>query len=130
MPKLTKIKETCLYVSDLERTREFYCDVMGLELIALKKGRHVFFRVGDDVLLCFLAEATRREKVLTPHYAEGKQHYALECPAEDYEAWKEHLAAHGIGIEREIEWSPGCRSIYFRDPDEHSVEIAMPGLWD
>ena len=129
MPRLTKIKETCLYVSDLERTKSFYCELLGLELISMKEGRHVFFRVGDDVLLCFLPEITKEEKVLTPHYANGQQHFAFECLIDELDNWKSVLEEHQIEIEREIEWHPGCRSIYFRDPDDHSVEIVMPGLW-
>ena len=62
MPRLNKIKETCLYVADLERCRAFYAGIMGLEVITFKAGRHVFFRAGEDVLLCFLAEATRKEE--------------------------------------------------------------------
>ena len=26
-------------------------------------------------------------------------------------------------------WSRGGRSIYFRDPDGHLLELATPGLW-
>lgn len=130
MPTLSKIVETCLYVSDLEQTRDFYNGLLGLELITLKKGRHVFFRVGSDVLLCFLPEVTKHEAELGTHYAHGQQHFAFECPAGELDAWKAFLTENGVNIDREITWRPGCRSIYFRDPDQHSVEIVMPGLWE
>jgi len=41
---------------------------------------------------------------------------------------KEHLAAHGVEIEKEIDWG-NSRTIYFRDPSHNSVEIASPMLW-
>ena len=44
-------------------------------------------------------------------------------------AWEAALAAHGIPIESRVRWSRGGESIYFRDPDGHSVELATPGVW-
>ena len=48
-PRLTQIKETCLYVNDIKRTKEFYHELLGLELISELEGNHIFFRVGNDV---------------------------------------------------------------------------------
>lgn len=128
--QLNKIKETCLYVSDLEATKAFYHNILGLPLISLKAGRHVFFRVGEDVLLCFLPEVTMAEEDLPHHFGFGQQHFAFECEEKDYDAWKLHLEQHNISIEHEATWRNGLQSIYFRDPDFHSVEIVMPGIWD
>jgi catechol 2,3-dioxygenase-like lactoylglutathione lyase family enzyme len=35
----------------------------------------------------------------------------------------------GIAIESRITWARGGTSLYFRDPDGHSLEVATPGLW-
>jgi catechol 2,3-dioxygenase-like lactoylglutathione lyase family enzyme len=40
-----------------------------------------------------------------------------------------HLASRGVAIEGRNDWSRGGRSIYFRDPDGHFLELATPGLW-
>ncbi len=55
-----RIVETSLYADDLERAEAFYRDVLGLERIAREPERHVFFRVGEGVLLVFRAESTLR----------------------------------------------------------------------
>ena len=34
------------------------------------------------------------------------------------------------GIESEVNWDRGGTSIYFRDPEGHSVELATPGVWE
>ncbi len=34
-----------------------------------------------------------------------------------------------FAIEGATSWSRGGRSIYFRDPDGHLLELATPGLW-
>ena len=52
---ILKIKETCLYVSDLAKTKDFYFGLLKFEVIGEVPGRHVFFRVGSSVLLCFIA---------------------------------------------------------------------------
>ena len=38
-------------------------------------------------------------------------------------------AERGVAIEGATNWSRGGRSIYFRDPDGHLLELATPGLW-
>ncbi|MCX7606997.1 MAG: VOC family protein [Bacteroidia bacterium] len=129
-PSLSHIKETCLYVRDTSRTRAFYEGVLGLRCITEIPGRLVFFQVGVDMLLCFLRSFSEINPQLPPHGAEGSQHLAFEAPSSEvYEAWKQYLLQKGITIEHEATWNTGKRSFYFRDPDEHSIEITEPGIW-
>jgi hypothetical protein len=50
------------------------------------------------------------------------------------DAWRERLVAHGVEIEHEQEWSQGTHSIYFRDPDNNSLELIeerhYPIVWE
>jgi catechol 2,3-dioxygenase-like lactoylglutathione lyase family enzyme len=128
--KLNRIKETCLYVEDLEKTRSFYEDLLGLELISLVKGRHAFFRVGSEVLLCFLPSATMTEIKLPPHYALGKQHIAFEADFTSYKEFKAHLRRSKIKITHTQKWGEKGESFYFEDPSGHVLEIVQPGIWD
>jgi catechol 2,3-dioxygenase-like lactoylglutathione lyase family enzyme len=32
-------------------------------------------------------------------------------------------------VESRIHWARGGTSLYFRDPDGNSLEVATPGLW-
>lgn len=127
--KFRQIKETCLYVTDLAQTRAFYEDRLGLPLIGLVEGRHVFFQAGTSVLLCFLPEITRNDDKLPPHFGFGQIHLAFECEKPDYEAWKSKIAAAGIPIIQEAEWRNCLKSFYFRDPDNHLLEIVEIGIW-
>ncbi len=128
--KFTKIKETCLYVADLESTRQFYQDKLRLQLISLVKGRHVFFSAGASVLLCFITEQTEKETLLPPHGAHGKIHFALEVEIADYQSALKEVKDAGIKILHEHEWKRGLHSFYFHDPDKHVVEIIQDGVWD
>ncbi|QDH80673.1 glyoxalase [Echinicola soli] len=126
----TQIKETCLYIPDLDRAEEFYHKKLGMPVISKEEGRHIFFRCGTAVLLCFIPETTKNEKVLPPHFASGKQHIAFEVEASAYPKSKAELIEKGIVITHEQEWKDGLESCYFEDPFGHVLEIVPRGIWE
>ena len=126
---ILSIKETCIYVKDLERTKDFYFSKLGLPLISLVRNRHVFFRAGNSVLLCFIASETEKEKELPPHGAYGVIHFAFEVSKEEYASALTEIKGSGIKILHEHLWNNNIRSFYFHDPDGHLVEIIEQGLW-
>lgn len=126
----TQIKETCLYVTDLKRTRAFYEGKLGLECFSEVEGRHIFFRAGSSVLLCFIAEATKNDKALPPHFGYGQQHFAFESTKSDYEAWRLKIVDASIPVLQDVEWPRGGRSFYFHDPDMNVAEIVEVGIWE
>lgn len=126
---ITQIKETCLYISDLDQADAFYGGVLGFPLISKVRGRHIFFKCGSSVLLCFLPEATKAEPVLPPHFATGKQHLAFEVSQDDYQQTKDRLIGQGIKIIHLQEWGDGLETFYFEDPFGHVLEIVPFGIW-
>ena len=127
---IQQIKETCLYIHDLDKTESFYRGVLDLPVISKKPERHIFFRAGRSVLLCFLPEATRKETELPPHYAEGPAHLAFEVTTLEYQEWKIKIATAGVEILHEQIWKNRFYSFYFKDPDGHLLEIVEEGMWD
>jgi len=127
---ITQIKETCLYISDLDRAEAFYAGLLGFPLLSKIEGRHIFFRCGTSVLLCFLPEVTKAETTLPPHFADGKQHLAFEVEQNDYLRTKQKLIQHNIKIIHEQEWRDGLKSAYFEDPFGHILEIVPKGIWE
>lgn len=125
-----QIKETCIYICDLERTESFYRDKLGLKVIGKVEGRHVFFQAGNSVLLCFIPEKTMEASHELPsHGASGSVHFAFEVKQEDYSDAKTEIQQQEISIEHEQEWKNGLHSFYFRDPDNNLVEIIQSGIW-
>ena len=126
---IKEIKETSLYVKNLEATRVFYEERLGLKVIILEKNRHVFFRAGSSVLLCFLHGSTKNGS-LPSHAANGSIHVAFEVAEKDYFACKDKIKKAHIESIQEQEWKTGLKSFYFRDPDGNLLEIVQEGVWN
>jgi catechol 2,3-dioxygenase-like lactoylglutathione lyase family enzyme len=134
MPRLDRVLETALYVSDLAMARRFYVDLLGAEIL-LDSPRLLAVSIGSaSVLLLFQRGATEAPLptpggVVPGHGASGNQHVAFAIAPAALAAWRQRLVAAGIGIESEVQWERGGRSLYVRDPDGHSIELVTPGLW-
>ncbi len=133
-PHLHSILETSLYVTDLDRAIHFYRDVLGLRQITdayFAEGRGAALQVGPgpSVLLLFRADITRREGALPAHGATGPGHVAFRVEPHEFPAWRQRLLDHGVEIEREFAFGDNPPSIYFRDPDGNSLELAVSGIW-
>lgn len=134
-PRLDGLLETALYVADLDRARAFYERVFGFETM-LAEERMVGMAVpGRGVLLLFRRGGSTRPTetpggTIPPHDGQGVLHVAFAIPLATLDDWARHLEASGVAIESRVVQSHGGTSLYFRDPDGHSVEVAGPGLWD
>ena len=134
MPKLNGIVETAIHTADMARARTFYEGVLGLQPMFTDSRLSAYAVAGNDVLLVFLKGATGETVVLPSgtipgHGGDGTLHVAFAIGADELERWEKHLAERKVAIEGRNTWSRGGRSIYFRDPDGHLLELATPGLW-
>ncbi len=129
--EFVKIKETCLYVNDLKGAREFYHGLLGLPVIDYAEGKHLFLRAGASVLLLFNPEDSKLKTSPPAHFGGGKQHFAFEVGASEYQRSKREIEAKGIGIIDEVTWKSGKQSFYFNDPEGNILEILPEGgIWD
>lgn len=134
MPKLNGVIETALYVDDLPRAREFYQDTLGLRALN-SDPRFVAFDVGGrNVLLLFHRGATLETVHLPggsipPHDGHGPLHVGFAVSTDELAEWERRLRERGVAIEARTTWPRGGHSIYFRDPDNHLLELVTPGVW-
>ncbi len=127
--KATRIFETVIYAGDLAATERFYTEVLGLERYS-SFGVAVSFRMDRGVLLIFDPEqANQPNRGVPSHGPQGPGHLAFAARPDDLDAWRDHLRAHGVEIEMEVNWDQGGTSLYFRDPAGNSIELAPPTLW-
>ena len=134
MPEVSGILETALHVEDVERAARFYEDIFGFKRMASDERFCAFSVAGRDVLLLFKRGGTLQPLrlpggVIPPHDGSGHMHFAFSIAREEFDRWEKHLAAKGIPIESRVRWELGGQSIYFRDPDQHLVELITPGTW-
>ena len=134
-PRVSQILETSLYVDDLDRSRVFYERVFGF-LAVFHDNRMCAMEIpGEQVLLLFRHGMTDRpapgpgDGIIPPHHGRGALHLAFAIPFGELAAWDDHLLRQDVSVESRINWPRGGTSLYFRDPDGHSLEVATPGLW-
>jgi len=122
------IHHTALISADVERTVEFYQNVLGFPLIEMFENRdlagstHFFFDVGQGNALAFFD----LPGVDVGAYAEvfgGLHHLAISVTPENWRAARERLDAAGVAYQLESE-----TSIYLRDPDGARVELISDPL--
>jgi catechol-2,3-dioxygenase len=127
---ILQIKETCIYFRDLEKAKFFYHDLLGFPVISQINGKHIFFRVGSSVLLCFNPDDSRLKKSPPAHFSEGKYHFAFEVESAEYEAHKREIESKGIKITDRLIWENTQESFYFEDPVGNVLEIVPVGIWE
>lgn len=128
IPPLIGILETSLYVTDLQRSRDFYQDLLGFALV-LSSERLVALAVAPGQVLLLFAKGSATHAPHTAHDGSGQLHVAFAIPASALTVWQARLSERGIAIVDQHTWEAGGRSVYFRDPDGHLVELATPGVW-
>ncbi len=126
---IRQIKETCIYSSDLSSAKKFYHDMLGLPIIVEVEGKHIFFRAGTSILLCFNPAESRKKKSPPAHFSKGKFHFAFEVSPTEYEQHKKEIIQHGVMITDTVVWKNGQESFYFNDPLGNVVEIVPEGIW-
>ena len=133
-PPVRGVLETCLYVSDVERSRAFYEAVFGFAAMVGDDRLCAFDVAPAQVLILFKRGGTTEPiatggGVIPPHDGSGEQHVAFAIDPGVYDEWMRHLRSLGIGVESEVTWPRGGRSLYFRDPDGLLIELATPPIW-
>jgi catechol 2,3-dioxygenase-like lactoylglutathione lyase family enzyme len=134
MPRVNGILETAIHAADLRRTAAFYRELFDFGTL-LESDRLIALDVaGRNVLLIFKSGATDNPLdtpggTIPGHRGVGSGHFAFAIAAEDLRSWRERLASKGVAVESAVTWPGGAESLYFRDPDQHLVELMTPGFW-
>src|ERR671939_429879 len=119
------INHLVLICSDIERTIQFYTEVMGFPLVRLFQNRdlasstHFFFDIGHGNLLAFF-DFPEHPMPPTRESVGGMHHVAISVPPEQFEAIRGRLAERGTA---NVGPAQVTHSVYFRDPDGALIEI-------
>ena len=119
--KIRELGHVSLFVRDLDATRRFYRDVLGLaETGTAKDGRIVFFSAGvhhHDVS-CELARADGPGS--QPRGVPGLYHIAFDVGTslEELAVARRHVESHGF-----TPFGESTHAFCVRDPDGHEIEL-------
>lgn len=112
MIEASGIDHIVLHVSDVQRSKRFYTERLGMEVYR-ENERQVFLHAGAQGIALF--------KRPEGGGAGGDlNHLALKVASGSYESLKGELEAHGIAVSGR----PGDdHCIYFNDPDGHRLQL-------
>lgn len=121
-------------MEDLTISSAFYSRVFGFNVLGGEHRMCALEVPGGSVLLLFkrdgsLGPTATPGGTIPPHGGRGALHLCFAIPLLQLEAWEGHLAAEGVALESKVIQPHGGVSLYFRDPDGHSLEVGTPGLW-
>jgi catechol 2,3-dioxygenase-like lactoylglutathione lyase family enzyme len=136
VPKVQQILETALEVADVKRSEQFYRDLFGFPTIFAPSDRLHVLSIHDRQVLLLFQRGGSVDGAQTPngfipgHEASGTMHMAFAISPGDVEPWRVKLLSLNIPIESETAGPMGGgHAIYFRDPDQHLIELATPTIW-
>ncbi len=134
-PPVQGMLEFGLYVKDVSRSADFYRQLFGFPVMVSKERIAALDVEGKQVLLLFKLGASSEPMsmsggVLPPHDGEGTSHVAFAILEGDVGRWERWLSEQGVAVESKVDWERGGRSLYFRDPDGHLLELVTPGTWE
>jgi glyoxylase I family protein len=122
MLEVDTIHHVSLSVTDLERARRFYAEVLGLQELERPAFdfRGAWYALGDRQLHLIVHTSPRSLRGTT-EIDSRDGHFAVRVV--DYDATLEHLRAHGIEVlERRTNVTPWSQ-LYVTDPDGNVIEL-------
>jgi catechol 2,3-dioxygenase-like lactoylglutathione lyase family enzyme len=112
--QISQIDHVSVLITDLERSRRFYRDVLGLKEIAKPRTFRfvaLWFELGNQQLHLLLKE---KPDTRSP------RHFALRV--QDVHAARNYFQQNGVPVE-ETTLIPGCDRFFIYDPDGNRIEI-------
>ena len=133
----TRLHHTAYVAKDLEQTRAFYEDIIGLPLVAtwresdelfgeVRTYCHCFFELEDGSALAFFQFVDPRDQALFgPTMPDSPFHHiALHVDAKTQDEIAARIAAAGYTAPSTYVLEHGyCRSLYVKDPNGMTVEL-------
>src|SRR5262245_31536121 len=123
MIKIRGLAHCSIAVSDLDVSRKFYTEVVGLELVHdVSAYGMVFLRAGSDQVVLARTDVP----TLRSDADRRRAHHAFKIDPARYEDAKTFLRSQGVEIFEEEDRRKGVfvgRQFYFRDPDCSVIEF-------
>lgn len=120
MLKVQGLDHVAITTRDPDKSIKFYCEIFGMTPAFDYTGDLIMLRAGET----YLAIARwGKGKEITPQAAISVDHISFRVDAKTFELAKSELPKRGIKIDHLSDHGVS-QGLYFRDPDNHLVELA------
>ena len=125
--QLKGLDHFALNVKDMKRAEEFYTNTLGFTVIRkseTKTGlKHIEIDARNVVIALFESPDLDLERAHKTMTEEGYLHFAFGASYDQFDSTIQNLKHNGVIIDGEPrDWGKSV-SVYFRDPDDHQLEI-------
>ena len=125
--KLNGLDHLALNVKDMRRAENFYTQVLGFPVIhrtETKAGlKHIEIDTGNVAIALFESPDLDLKSAHKTMTDDGYLHFAFGAPYDQFDATMQALKEDGVLVDGEPrDWGQSV-SVYFRDPDDHQLEI-------
>ena len=122
--------EIAIVVSDLEKAKAFYGDLLEIPVAAYQPGQHITLKLGDNQYMGLWLPGKWHSNYLTSEeiqtYAgkcDGRFHFVFEVDPPDVDRLCRKLVEAGVKVYGPVLHADGAPHAYFNDPDQHAVEL-------
>ena len=125
--QLKGLDHFALNVKDMKRAEEFYTNTLGFTVIHRTEtqagSKHIEIDAGNVVIALFESPDLDLKKAHDTMTEEGYLHFAFGASYKQFDSTLENLKQKGVIMDGEPrDWGKSV-SVYFRDPDDHQLEI-------
>jgi len=119
-PSHLGLRHLALHAVNLEKCRDFYCDLLGMQVVWQPDPDNIYLSSGEDNLALH-----RATKPFTAETAQHLDHLGFFLKSkEDVDRWYDFLVAHDVKIiAKPKDHRDGTRSFYCEDPDGNVVQM-------
>ena len=119
-----KSSSAIVAVGDIARARDFYQNILGLDLVDDSMGDVLVFRTGDTSLVVYKSELAGTNKGNAAVWGVGEEIDAIARALKDRDVAFEHYAdMPGLELKGDIHVAGDMKMVWFKDPDGNILHL-------
>ena len=118
-----KSSSAIVAVSDIARSKKFYRDILGLEIIDDSMGQVLVFRTGDTSLVVYASEEAGTNRANAVVWDVGDEIETITATLKNKGVTFEHYEFDGTRLEGDIHVSGNMKMVWFKDPDGNILHL-------
>lgn len=118
-----KASSAIVAVSNIERSRKFYRDILGLDIADDSMGDVVVFRTGDTSLVVYASDEAGTNRANAVVWGVGDDIEAITSALKHKGVTFERYQFDGTSLEGDIHVAGSMKMVWFKDPDGNILHL-------